>query len=131
MYLTLDEFLQRFEPLAHLTGGERKKSLAQTALRHAHAAIDAKLGRRYALPIVVNSLPQSTKDKLARWTFYYAVRELLAMQGVVINKDENSFLAEMFDMIDEQVDEYTVGAQILEGLSPKVRVRVGFGTLAE
>lgn len=127
-YLTLDEFIARFDPLAHLVGGERKRKLVRDALKHAHAHLNAQLSQRYATPLPISTMPSDAQELVRRWVFYLAVRELLAMQGVVINREERSMLADVLDLIDDQIRAYTEGAKVLP-VDTKLRVRFGFAAL--
>lgn len=129
-YLTLTEFKQRFRSLANLVGGEGKDPAARTALQHAHAHIDAQLAKRYATPLPLTQLPNDAQEMVRRWVFYLAVRELLAAHGVVINREDTSYLADLLDLVDEQIRDYTEGGRVLP-LPARSRVHVGYGTLAE
>ena len=130
-YLTLQEFLARFEPLAAIVGGERKQKLARDALRHAHAHLDAQLAKRYPTPLPLVALPSDAQEIVRRWVFYLAVRELLAMQNIVINKDELSILADAFELVDEQIREYTEGSRVLPNAGARSRIVFGFASLME
>jgi phage gp36-like protein len=131
MYLTAQEFTERLTALTAITGGEHKRTLVARALEQAHAALDAELSKRYTLPIDPNTVPQHTRDLLKRWAFYFAVRELLGLQGVSVSREEQPVLSEIFEMVDAHVQEYCTGGALLDGVPSRSRVRVGYGELSE
>jgi len=131
MYLTAQEFTERLTALSAITGGEHKRTLVARALEQAHAALDAELGKRYTLPIDLSVVPQRTSELLKRWVFYFAVRELLGLQGVSVSREEQPVLSEIFEMVDAQVQEYCTGGARLDGVPSRSRVRVGYGELGE
>jgi hypothetical protein len=73
--------------------------------------------------------PQRTRDLLKRWAFYFAVRELLGLQGVSVSREEQPVLSEILEMVDAQVQEYSTGGALLDGVPSRSRVRVGYGEL--
>ena len=131
MYLTAQEFAERLTALSAITGGEHKRTLVARALEQAHAALDAELGKRYTLPIDLSVVPQRTSELLKRWVFYFAVRELLGLQGVSVSREEQPVLSEVFEMVDAQVQEYCTGGALLDGVPSRSRVRVGYGEVSE
>ncbi len=131
MYLTAQEFAERLTALSAITGGEHKRTLVARALEQAHAALDAELSKRYALPIDLSALSQHTRDLLKRWAFYFAVRELLGLQGVSVSREEQPVLSEILEMVDAQVQEYCTGGALLDGVPSRSRVRFGYGELSE
>jgi len=131
MYLTAQEFTERLTALSAITGGEHKRTLVARALEQAHAALDAELGKRYTLPIDLSVVPQRTSELLKRWVFYFAVRELLGLQGVSVSREEQPVLSEIFEMVDAQVQEYCTGGARLDGVPSRSRVRLGYGELSE
>ena len=131
MYLTEREFADRLVGLSSLTGGEHKKQLVQRALAQAHAALDAELAKRYALPIDLNAVPSHTRELLARWTFYLAVRELLGLLGISVSREEQPILQDAFELVDAQIALYTTGSALLDGVPAKSRVRYGYGEATE
>jgi hypothetical protein len=130
-YLTAQEFTERLTALSAITGGEHKRTLVARALEQAHAALDAELSKRYTLPIDPSAVPQHTRELLKRWAFYFGVRELLGLQGVSVSREEQPVLSEIFEMVDAQVQEYCTGGALLDGVSSRSRVRVGYGELSE
>ena len=131
MYLTAQEFTERLTALSAITGGEHKRTLVARALEQAHAALDAELSKRYTLPIDINAVPERTRDLLKRWAFYFGVRELLGLQGVSVSREEQPVLSEILEMVDAQVQEYSTGGALLDGVQSRGRVRVGYGELSE
>jgi hypothetical protein len=130
-YLTAQEFTERLAALSAITGGEHKRTLVARALEQAHAVLDAELSKRYAVPISIASAPEHTQHLLKRWAFYLAVRELLGLQGVSVSREEQPVLSEILEMVDAQVQEYSTGGALLDGVSSRSRVRVGYGELSE
>jgi hypothetical protein len=126
-YLTAQEFTERLTALTAITGGEHKRTLVARALEQAHAALDAELSKRYTLPIDLNEVPQRTRDLLKRWVFYFAVRELLGLQGVSVSREEQPVLSEILEMVDSQVQEYCTGSALLDGVPSRSRIRYGYG----
>ncbi len=127
MYLSLNEFEARLTSLTTLTGGEHKRKLAATALEQAHAALDAELAKRYELPIDLQAVPDRTRDLLTRWAFYFAVRELLGLQGVSVSREAQPVLSEILEMVDAEIASYTTGSAVLSGVPARSRVRIGIG----
>jgi len=131
MYLTAQEFAERLTALSAITGGEQKRTLVARALEQAHAALDAELSKRYEVPIPIAGAPTHTQQLLKRWAFYFAVRELLGLQGVSVSREEQPVLSEILEMVDAQVQEYSTGGALLNGAPSRSRVRVGYGELSE
>lgn len=131
MYLELNEFMARLPTLVSLTGGDLKRELAAQALEQAHAMLNARLTQRYETPLLFASLPPTTQSIVKRWVYYLAIRELIGIQGIAFAREEPPVLTEMFELVDLQIDQYTTGALLLEGVPARGRVRVGYAEVLD
>jgi len=121
--LTLDEFTGYAPEIGALTGGEYLRPLASFALANAHAQLLQQLQKRYHLPASISMLPAQTQNLLKRWVYYLALRELYAMRGISYNRDEPPISEAHHETIMGEIEAYTTGGQVLQGLDPISRVK--------
>lgn len=125
MYLTVEEF-ERFSRSAKaLAGGEPNRPQLEEAIALGSAALDTLLRTRYATPLNLSDLSAGHAAIVKRWCKYLALEQLLAMQGLAVEREVRSALLDVIQSVREEIETFVNTAAQLEGAPTIQRIEWG------
>lgn len=130
MYLSYEEFTERFAPLSELMRAEVKERAVKAAIERAEANLHSRLSVRYDLPL---NLTEISAPIIKRFVFYLTIKELLAANAVVMAKQDGEvgFLNDVLELIEKELDNYSNGNYVLPDQSVKLRPIIGLGFVGD